>query len=565
MAHRVRSKHEERLAREEALSGIDIGPPFTSDSEVVMTYSRALLFALPTLGLVVAAACGEGSLDAAGEPNDFGGGSGIPGDGIGGGGDAGLPPEEELESNFSAPVATGTFVWIANPTSGRVAYINATTLEINVVEAGHAPTYIAAVPDADEDVAIILNVLSKDATILRAKGEALAAESLPVPSSGNSWSVSQDGRWAIAWTDSRREKDPDPIDGFQDITVLDLKEGAMKSTALTVGYRPVAVAFNTAGTRAFAVTQDGITAVSLDGAEPAVTQNIKLSDKPADDATTRDVEITPDGSYALVRRDGEAQIAIFSLDNGDRTDVVMPAPATDLDLSPDGSVAVAVIRDTGEVGLLPIPDIVANPAAFPLIKVENALIGSTALAAESPLAFLYTNAVPSSVLAVLDTSKASPTPKIIQLWAPVQAVFPAKDAAHAIVLHKTIEGDGSQYPAAVSVVPVAIDLPAKITGLDAPPVSVAVAPAGHRALIATGDAQNPSYRLYVASMPSLQITKFPLASEPIAAGIVAGADRGYVAQKHPDGRITFVDFKTGEVRTLTGFELATQVVDGSGE
>ena len=46
-------------------------------------------------------------------------------------------------------------------------------------------------------------------------------------------------------------------------------------------------------------------------------------------------------------------------------------------------------------------------------------------------------------------------------------------------------------------------------------------------------------------------------------GIVAGAGRGYVAQKHPDGRITFVDFKTGSVRTLTGFELASQVVDGS--
>jgi hypothetical protein len=66
-------------------------------------------------------------------------------------------------------------------------------------------------------------------------------------------------------------------------------------------------------------------------------------------------------------------------------------------------------------------------------------------------------------------------------------------------------------------------------------------------------------------MPSLEVTKVTLASQPISAGIVAGANRGYVAQKHPDGRITFVDFETGEIRTLTGFELASQVVDGSGE
>jgi hypothetical protein len=59
------------------------------------------------------------------------------------------------------------------------------------------------------------------------------------------------------------------------------------------------------------------------------------------------------------------------------------------------------------------------------------------------------------------------------------------------------------------------------------------------------------------------VKKYQLASQPIAAGIVAGASRGYVAQKHPDGRITFVDFTTGAVRTLTGFELASQVIDGS--
>ena len=62
---------------------------------------------------------------------------------------------------------------------------------------------------------------------------------------------------------------------------------------------------------------------------------------------------------------------------------------------------------------------------------------------------------------------------------------------------------------------------------------------------------------------SVAVQKFPLASLPIAAGVVAGAGRGYVAQKHPDGRITFVNLKTGEARTITGFELATQVVDGT--
>ncbi len=64
-------------------------------------------------------------------------------------------------------------------------------------------------------------------------------------------------------------------------------------------------------------------------------------------------------------------------------------------------------------------------------------------------------------------------------------------------------------------------------------------------------------------MPSLSVTRYPLASPPIAAGIVGGARRAYVAQQHPEGRITFIDLDGGTARTLTGFELSARVVTGS--
>ena len=568
-----------------------------------MAYLRVAPLAL-VISCAVPAACGGGGFDEGGAnspggiggggrggggeprgppppppPPPGGGGGGGTGPGGGGGGGVGLfpppapggpdalPPEEELESSYGAPVATGRYVWIPNPSSGRVAYVDAATLAVATVEAGNAPTFLAPVPDEDEDVAIVLNVLSRDATLLRAKDGALSSETLSVPSGGNAWAVSSEGRWALAWSDARRETDPDPVDGFQDVTVLDLTPGAETSTALTVGYRPVAVAFDASSSRAFAVTQDGITVITLAGGAPAVVKNVKLSDDAASDALTRDVSITPDGSYALVRRDGVPTVSVFSLDEGTRTDVALPAPATDLDLAPDGSLAVVVIRETGQVALLPIPGVVDAPADFPLIDASGGLIGSASLAAASPVAFLYTNAVPSDVLTVLDTSGSPPEAREILLRAPIEAVFPTADAAHALVLHDTPPDDGtgqpSEYVAAMSVAPIALDLPAKILGLRAPPVSVAVAPAGHRAIVATGDAQSSAYQLFVARMPSLQIDAYTLPSKPIAAGIVAGADRGFVAQEHPDGRITFVDFATGEAKTITGFELASQVVDGS--
>lgn len=525
---------------------------------------RAALHVLSLLGLTWMAAC---SADGAEGGWDGGAGGGYEtgtsgGDGQGGNG--GAPPETELESSYGAPVATGKLVWVANPDSGRVAFINAETLEINVLDAGNGPEFIAAVPDASDDVTIVLNTLSLDATLFRAAGSTVEVSSFDVPSGGNQWAISADGRYAIAWTDARLVQGADPIDGYQDVTVLDLTKTDGASSPLTVGYRPSALGFDSAGKHAFAVTQDGITVISLDGA-PAVTKNIKLGSGVAEGAVTQDVSITPDGALALLRQEGQSSVGVYSLATGDHVDVALSGPVTDLDLSPDGKVAIAVVREKGEASLLPIPAIAADPATFATISVQDAVIGSASLAKESPTAFLYTNAVESTVLTVLDTSDAQKAPSFFKLWAPIQSVFPTNDASHAVILHTPGVSGSSQYPAAMSVLPVAADLPAKLQGLDGAPVSVAISPSGHRALVATGDSVDKAYRLYVTALPSLEVTKVTLASQPISAGIVAGADRGYVAQKHPDGRITFIDFKTGEIRTITGFELGSQVVDGSGE
>lgn len=472
------------------------------------------------------------------------------------------PPEQEVESSFGAPVATGKYVWIANPASGRVAYIDAATLEIKLVDAGNGPTYVAGVPDPKDDVAVVLNVLSADATVLRASSDGLTATSLPVPAGGNAWAIGPNGRWAIAWSNARDVKMPDPIEGYQDLSVLDLTKGQESATDLTVGYRPVAVGFDAQGAHAFAVTQDGVSVIDLTSGAPAVVKNIWLGDTASEPATTRDVSITPDGAYALVRREGKAAIDVFSLADGARTSVDLPAAATDLDLSADGKTAVAVVRETSQVALLPVPGIVADPTNLTLVTVDAA-VGSVALAPESPVGFFYTNATPSKLLAVLDTSASPPSPRTILMRAPILGVFPTAGAAHALVLHDALTEAGSSYPAAVSLAPIALDLPPKIVGLDAPPISIAVAPAGDHVLVAAGSEQTGVYQLMLGALPSLKVQKLPLASLPIAAGVVAGAGRGYVAQKHPDGRITFVTLATGEARTITGFELATQVVDGT--
>lgn len=524
--------------------------------------------------LCLGLACGSAGDDAAGaaSPNSdpiptagSGGSGGSGGTPKAGSGGAPLPPEEEKESSYVSPTATSNFVWIANPQSGRVAFVDPVSLTVKLVDAGNAPTHLAALPSADgQDAAIVLNVLSKDATVLRVVGDEIETVNVPLPSGGNTWTVSPDGRFAIAWTQASKIPGADPIDGYQDLTVVDTTKGAVKAFPLTVGYRPVAVRFDDEVENAYVVTQDGVAVVALAG-EPAVTKNVKVAPD-GESANTRDVAVTPDGSLALVRRDGVKGITIVSLADGTKSEVPLPAPATDLDVTPDGGRAFAVVRDTGELAII---HLTGGPIPTELVKVgdpKKNVVGSASLAEGAKLAFLYSNAVENPVLTLLDPD--APVPKPVLLRAPVASVIPTLDAAFAVIVHDKPPTDpttgqpSSKHVAAFSLLPVAADLPAKIQGLAAKVTSVAVAPTGDRAVIATGKSGSGTWSAFVAEMPSLKVTEIGLASPPTATGIVPAKKRAFVAQDHPDGRITFIDLATGEVRTITGFELASQVVYG---
>jgi hypothetical protein len=570
-------------------------------------------------GLLVASGCSAGSSSSApgfdlGVPGAGGAGSSTS-VGNGGGlinGSSGsasssstLPPETKVESAFRSPVATGQVVWIANPTSGRVAYIDATTFVVKTVQAGNQPTYLAAVPDPTDDKAIVLNVLSQDATLLQVHQGTLTTRSFPATANANAWAVSSSGRWAIAWTDTHAVASADPTQGFQDVVVLDLSTtaDARPPTRLAAGFRPVQVAFQ-GDSRAYVVSQDGISVIDLLGPpQPALVANYPLTAPPpppvvdaqapdsaspqpdgggdaspdASDGATQappppaagtvvpDVSFTPDGAYALVRQDGVQSITVVSLGDGSATTVPLPATPTDLTMSPTGTFAVAVLRDLSTIAILPVPGIASAPTSYATLAVPGEIVGRAIVTAGGDHALLFTTAAPVQRMTVV-TLGASPTFRTLQLHAPILAVFPTPDARSAIVLHNlTTPTNGVE--GAFSIVPIAAALPANIISLAAPPTAVAVSPTGDRALVAMRDDTSGIYGAYLANMSTLEAAQYPLASPPIAVGIVGGALAGYVAQDYSEGRITFLDLQgdggAASARTITGFELGARVVEGS--
>jgi hypothetical protein len=263
----------------------------------------------------------------------------------------------EVESSYEVPVATGSYIWVANPDSGRVAYVAGATLQVHTVEAGNAPTYISAIPSTTDDAVVVLNVLSDDATILRvASGGQLTKSTVSGLADGaNALTVSPSGRWITAWTDARNIASPNPLQGYQALTLIDLSVTPPAKTILSVGFRPVDVAYAGDDSAAFAVTEDGVSVVDLAHAgAPRVAGNVPLTDDPTEDADTRDVSITPNGRLAVVRREGSASLGIVDLTTGTLGSIALSGAITDVDVTADGKSAVAIVRNTAEVAVIPL-------------------------------------------------------------------------------------------------------------------------------------------------------------------------------------------------------------------
>jgi len=545
-------------------------------------------------------------------------------------------PEKEVDRAFRVPVVSGHWVWTANPKSGRVALIDAKTFTVKTALAGAGPTYLAALPaEGGGARALVINTESLDATLLSANaaGEIETTATLPVHEGANAWAVSPDGRFAIAWTDASAIADADPSEGFQDITVLDLGGKSPTSRRLSVGYRPARVFMDDDSGSAYVATDAGIDVVDLAAKNGAVVDSeIELSASPANDTARRDVNMTADGLFAFVSRQGKDYVTVVDVAQRLIHDVTLPGIVTDLDLSADGATAVAIIRDRilpadmsaagagagGQAGestmgsegggagvesggggglgsgaaglggsaaeggtgggaqpgplaavgsmavLLPVATIFNSPDEYVAVALEE-VFGSVDLGADDGrTALLYSNGTPSTHLTLLGLSDVSKH-RTIDLKLPVFSAVSSPDGAHAIALLKPPLG--SKQPGAFAVVPVAKDLPAKIQGTLAAtvPADVTKAPAmvaidDHRALVTVSDGVSVSVA-YLVSMPELTVDVFPLDSVPLpqSSGLVPEANQAFIAQQHPEGRITFIDLDSREQHTLTGFELATQV------
>lgn len=298
-------------------------------SVLVVPFGTALLMGCSQMGdraegNSVAPDFGPGATPTGNSPSQAAPGGGTPGpsviDGDGNPVDAvpDLDDEEEVQVQFELPSAGERYVYAANPDSNSVAVIDSETLAIQSVEAGDTPTFLQSL--GGRDAAIVLNVRSDDATIIRTSDGVSRTSTVDVVSGSNAIAVGPDGRHAVVYfnVDLRSSG---PSGSFQDLSVILLDaDGEDRSVGMTVGFRPSAVHFSEDGSRAFVVTEDGVSVLDFDAIREEgshIARTVPLGD--ATQAEALDVSVTPDGKYALARPAGEGMLRLADLEDPDAT------------------------------------------------------------------------------------------------------------------------------------------------------------------------------------------------------------------------------------------------------
>jgi len=530
-------------------------------------------------------------------PNGSGGGSGGggfisgSGGGTGGGTSAGctstaqctpgwtcdngtcVAPEVETNTGLgdAPPVATPRYVYALNPTAASVARIDPTSLQIEAVPVGPRPVGLSALPG--EDAAVVLSLddgsLSVlDSTTLKVTRVALKRQYAKL-------SVSPDGKFAAAWPDPTTA----PASGAEGIFALvdlgKVRSGASEAVQERAGgYRITNMIFRTQAGVATALHVFAKATVStfdlVSGA--ALPARLPLPASMSADVSSREVVASADGRIIMLRSTVSPELASF---DGTRIDTVpLSEIATDLDLVPDGTAAVAALRSSGSVAYIRVPADLIDPTGIATIALDGGVVGQIALPPQMPdagmFALVYSSVTDAESFARIDLPSGVVTRYPLEKKVAEIALSP--DGRSALIIHQPNPATTATdpYEAAVdrdqgfSVFDVGSGFwQLQRTGTTRP-TRFAFSPAGGFVGVALRDDAIKRYQLMAVNLSSLVSTTLPLASTPLFMGTVPPTPgvtphRVFVSQDHPAGRISVIQLDTGQVRTATGFTLNGEI------
>ncbi len=450
-------------------------------------------------------------------------------------------PEDEEDSLRFNPATTPKYIFVANPDRDTLTRIAVPSLSVLTAAVDAMPLQVATTPDGA--YALTLNVSAS--TLSRVEAETMAVTTIGVRPHLNRMDVSDDGEWVFCWFDPDAEG-ADIAEGVQSYTEASLIHiPTAASTALTVGKAPQGVSWTVGGALAVVLSEAELTVLTL-GPSPTSTW-YALEPDDLSPPTAEELVLSPDGAYAFVRRFGDVGLLHVRLADGEVSELGLGANPTDMDVSPDGDALMVVARDEQLLFTIDF----ADPTAIPATVALPERFGSLTFADE--IGVLYTNASRLPRIAFWDPADNDIVQR--ELVKPVQTVGVSADGASLLIFHT--EDDASDAdrdsPFYGEWAMTAYDLVGQRQSpllLSAEPAEYAISDGGWGFFSLT---DLPF--LEAINLDTLLYEEIALKSNPVHVGVLPGTDIGYASQEHDLGRISFYDADSGEIDTVTGFEL----------
>jgi DNA-binding beta-propeller fold protein YncE len=166
------------------------------------------------------------------------------------------------------------------------------------------------------------------------------------------------------------------------------------------GSYPHDVQYTEDGLMAVVISDDYLSAIDLSGEEPALCC-IAIADDLVNPPRAEEVLLDPEGRYAIVRQYGVNELVLVDFAEGSSSQVSMLAVGenpTDMDVSPDGSQAIVVARGSKELWIYDLADPTLAPTV--LAMPEDEIFGSLILSPDSSQGLLYSTASAQSTMGV---------------------------------------------------------------------------------------------------------------------------------------------------------------------
>lgn len=304
-------------------------------------------------------ACGGGAGFETGSTNSSGGFGAADAGGASPPGSTPPAAENEIDNDLRRPALGDTLLYIPSASLDSLVVVDGTTLSVDLVEVGETPTRVAALPG--DTGAVVLGSGTHDVTIVRPDGDGTYdTVTLDVLPRHNRIMISPDGEWAFLWYTATGANEP--VGSLQDVSAVRLEPGSEVVYNLAVGLRPTEVIVTDGGERLVVVTEEGLSLMWLDDLDgDTFLPAVPYLDDTFQPASDREVVVTPDGRWAVIRDLNRKSLTLLDLDAdagevGQRRSLDLPDWPSDLDMTPDGAQVIIPMRAAQAVVVLDVPD-----------------------------------------------------------------------------------------------------------------------------------------------------------------------------------------------------------------